>query len=143
MKMPIIPSDTTLLKMCVWYNKNTLYGLAHYHIRHNTPIHVGLHIQQKSHRTERPITASDTTLPYLCDYIFKKNRIYNLQTFNRQLLMFSCLIKERFPNFVLSDNLLHGADILIPLLTSLNEVQHLFLLYNQTCITLLKLNLYT
>ena len=56
----------------------TLYGVAHYRIRHNTPIHVGLHIQQKSHYTERPFTASDTTLPYLCDYIFKKNRIYNL-----------------------------------------------------------------
>ena len=55
--------------------KNTLYGVAHYRIRHNTLIHVGLHIQQKSHCRERPITVSDTTLPYLCDYIFKKSHL--------------------------------------------------------------------
>ena len=54
--------------------KITLYGAAHYNIRHNTPIHVWLHVQQKSHYTERPITTFDNTPIHAC-FTFDKNYI--------------------------------------------------------------------
>ena len=96
MERPITASDTTLSKLYGYlcqYNKNNIIrsGPLPHPTQHSHSCGVTYTTKITLYGAAH-ITASDTTLPYLCDYIFKKNRIYNLQTFNRQLLMFSCSV---------------------------------------------------